>query len=124
MDEAFKKVFQDGIKRQMSQNEEARQPLEGFLGNLRSRTEQMMMQGGGDPAPAMVMPADPALAPPPEESPLNEVSQDWVKTVVQAASLDLGFLQDTGARATQIVMAQLQKPPAEDSAVPTSVNSG
>lgn len=119
MNPAFQKTFEDSLKRQMAQNEEARKSLEGFLSGLRERTEQLMTQGS--PRTQPYSPLNPGIMPettrtnepPAADRPLNEVSVDWVRTVTQAASLDLGFLQDVGNRASQIVMATLQLRPVK-----------
>lgn len=106
MDEEFRKVFQASINKQMEQNEAARDELENFLGGLRSQTTRMMTQGNPFPATFYTTP------PPVEEPQQNLVTQDWVKTVIQAATLDLNFHQEVGTRASQIVLAASQQPPA------------
>ena len=132
MDDAFRKTFQDSLARQQKQNEEARESLEGFLGGLRARTEQMI-QHGTAPEPAPYMTLNPAVTsqPPAPVPELHQVSEDWVKTVVQAASLNADFLQKVGTEASQIVMAVIQQQPVEPPVdpkvpgdVPTSTDSG
>ena len=94
----------------------------------------MIAEGAaGQPVPAMptVIPRDSVFAPSVETPQLNAVSPDWTKTVIQAASLNLDFLQEVGARAAQILIATLQQHPVspaespeDPSDVPTPSNSG
>lgn len=129
MDQAFRKVFEDSLQRQIRQNEEARRAMEGFLDNLRARTEQLINQGVPVASMPVTIPQDPLIKSEDlqqlhrsnEQPALNEVSTAWVKTVIQAASLDIGFLQETGAKATQIVMDTLQG--ASPPVAPTSDES-
>jgi hypothetical protein len=119
----FRAVFEKSIRNMLENNERSRNQLEDFLGQLRSRTEQ-----GGMAINAPFIPPSPPQQLADEAFPLgNPVTQDWVKTVIQAAILDANFLAEVGYRATQVVQkATQQTTPTEvedTSPVPSTADS-
>jgi hypothetical protein len=100
MDEEFLKTFRAAIAEQKLQNAAARKEMEDFLAGLRTKTEDLVAAGQRNPArvPQNWRPTS-------HDKQASSVPLDWVRLVIQAATLDDTFTEETRARAARIVEA-------------------
>jgi hypothetical protein len=114
----FVKEFHASMARQREQNDQAREDLEDTLAALRARTGVPHTAAEPILPPSVLTTAEPAARQ------FNTVTEAWVKTAVQAASVDPAFMQEVEEKAAKIVQAFLQQSASGSAAEPGAVSTG